>query len=85
MIYIRAFLPAILALVGFLMMQRFGFRKNGMIVAFFCAMPVYLLMQGKYNPVSAINAMALVFVLVYAAALAFSVYKENRNGDGNEK
>lgn len=85
MIYIRVFLPSILAFVAFCMLLRFGFRKNGMIVAFFCSMPAYMLMQNKYNIVSAVNAMALVFVLVYAAALGISVYKKNRFGDDDEK
>ena len=83
--YIRVFLHTILALVAFLMMIRFGFNKNAMIVSFFCAMPVYMLMQNNYNIISAVNAMALVFVLVYAAAVAVSVYKKNKGGDDDEK
>lgn len=85
MIYIRVFLPAILALIAFLMMMRFGFNKNAVIVSFFCAMPAYMLIQSKYNIISAVNAMALVFVLIYAAALAASFYKKNKGGDGDEK
>ena len=85
MIYIRAFLPALLALVAFLMMLRFGFCRNGMIVGAFCAMPAYMLIQSKYNIISAVNAMALVFVLIYAAALSASFYKKNKGGDGDEK
>lgn len=84
MIYIRAFLPAILSLIAFLMMLRFGFRKNGMIVGIFSAMPAYMLIQNKYNMLSAINAMALVFVLVYTAALAASAYQKYRGGDDEE-
>lgn len=85
MIYIRAFLPAILALVAFLMMLRFGLCKNGMIVGFFCSMPAYMLIQNKYNIISAVNAMALVFVLVYMAALVVSVYKKDKGGNDDEK
>lgn len=78
MIYIRAFLPAILSLIAFLMMLRSGFRKNGMIAGIFSAMPAYMLIQNKYNMLSAINAMALVFVLVYTAALAASAYQKTQ-------
>lgn len=45
----------------------------------------YMLIQNNYNIISAVNAMALVFVLVYAAALVVSVYKKNKGGDDDEK
>lgn len=49
MMYVRAFLPAILALLAFLMLLRYGFNKNALILGASGAMAVYLLAEARLS------------------------------------
>ncbi|MEY8369715.1 hypothetical protein AALA24_13265 [Anaerovoracaceae bacterium 42-11] len=78
MMYVRAFLPAILALLAFLMLLRYGFHKNALILGTSGAMAVYLLAEARLSLVSTVNGAALTFTLVYAVIAIMNIRKSKR-------
>jgi len=83
MIYIRLFLPAILSLVAFLMMLRYGLHKGALFIAALCAMAVYVFAESRAAFVSVVNGTALTFVLVFALIRMIEVFKKRR-GEKND-
>ena len=78
MIYVRAFLPAILAFLAFLMLLRYGFNKSGLILGASGAMAVYLMAEARFSLVSTVNGAMLTFTLVYAVIMIIGKRKDRK-------
>lgn len=78
MIYIKLFLPSVLAVLAFLMLLKFGFSKNGLIIGLLCGMAVYLLAETRLGFVPAVNGTVLTVVLVYTILLLVHIRKKKK-------
>lgn len=76
MAYVLLFLPSIVAVIALCISLIYGHNKSAFIIAAVAAMAAFLLAKGTLPTVTAVNAVVMVFAVVYLVISIFSALKK---------
>lgn len=76
MSYVLLFLPSIVAVIALCISLIYGRNKSALIIASVAAMAAFLLAKDTLSTVTAVNAVVMVFALVYLVISIVSALKK---------